>query len=323
MTTVYPAVTSDGVVTSFVPLTTLFTPSTGCSDYFRLNGNSLVAFDPGYGLDIDDNVRCLPSAVTTWWEQGRLGANDEGHTALSLGPLTCPYEWQTVASSIKDGSSTLAMCCPSGYYLENGIPGSVVGDCLSDVSKGMRLTYASTSTANSEIWSTETTSLSENSYVGAIAIVGWNIEFAKPTTIDDSSKSVTLSSNSTPTSGFTSTSSSLQSPSPSSSDPPHMSPGVAAGIGLGVGFGVVGIIALLVTLFLMRRRKRKGLAEVSQVDQHGGGGILSQQALQELHGKALVKHELPDSQTGMHELPGGYRTIGQYPGAPGLAELHE
>lgn len=113
MTTVYPAVTSNGAVTSFVPLTTVFTPSAGCSEYFRLNGPSLVAFDPGYGLDIDTDVRCVPSAVTTWWEQGRLGADGESHTAISLGPLVCPYEWHTVATSIEDKSSTLAMCCPS------------------------------------------------------------------------------------------------------------------------------------------------------------------------------------------------------------------
>lgn len=113
MTTVYPAVTSNGAVTSFVPLTTVFTPSADCSNYYRLNGPSLVAFDPGYGLDIDTQVRCLPPAVTTWWEQGRLGAVDDDHTALSLGPMTCPDEWTTVATSIEDRSSTLAMCCPS------------------------------------------------------------------------------------------------------------------------------------------------------------------------------------------------------------------
>ncbi|KAI1772811.1 hypothetical protein F4818DRAFT_443695 [Hypoxylon cercidicola] len=112
MTTVYPAVTNNGAVTSFVPLATVFTPSAGCSEYFRLNGPSLVAFDPGYGLDIDTDVRCLPSAVTTWWEQGRLGGDGEDHTAISLGPLVCPDEWQTVASSV-EMSSTLAMCCPS------------------------------------------------------------------------------------------------------------------------------------------------------------------------------------------------------------------
>lgn len=113
MATVYPAVTGGATVTSFVPLTTSFTPSAACSEYFRLNGPSLVAFDPGYGLDIDTDVRCVPSAVTTWWEQGRLGGNGEGHTAISLGPLVCPHEWHTVVSSTVDQSSTLAMCCPS------------------------------------------------------------------------------------------------------------------------------------------------------------------------------------------------------------------
>ncbi|TGJ80521.1 hypothetical protein E0Z10_g8241 [Xylaria hypoxylon] len=118
MTTLYPAVTSNGVVTSFVPLTTLFTPSAECSGYFRLDGLSLVAFDPGYGLDIDTDVRCLPSAVTTWWEQGRLGDNGEDHTAISLGPLVCPYKWQTVATSVENELTTLAMCCPSLEYQE-------------------------------------------------------------------------------------------------------------------------------------------------------------------------------------------------------------
>lgn len=113
MTAVYPAVTSNGDVTSFIPLTTLFRPSSKCSEYFRLNGPSLVVFDPGYGLDIDSDVRCVPSAVTTWWEQARLGFNGDDHTAISIGPLTCPYEWETVATSVENGSSTLAMCCPS------------------------------------------------------------------------------------------------------------------------------------------------------------------------------------------------------------------
>ncbi|KAI5918707.1 hypothetical protein F4810DRAFT_558552 [Camillea tinctor] len=176
MTDIYPAETLSGTVTSFIPLTTTFTPSAGCSDFFRLNGPSLVAFDPGYGLDIDTNVRCLPSAVTTWWEQGRFGdASDGAHTAVSIGPLTCPDKWPTVASSVKDSSSTLVMCCPPDYHLENGIPGSVIGDCLSDVPSGATIRFASTSPDNSESWSTATTDLASDSSVGAIAVVGWNI----------------------------------------------------------------------------------------------------------------------------------------------------
>ncbi|KAK4107190.1 hypothetical protein N656DRAFT_849623 [Canariomyces notabilis] len=108
----YPPETNDGVVTSWVPLTSTFTPSVGCESKYRLNGPSLVAYDPGYGLDIDRNVKCGPPAVTTWWEQGRLGGGDgEGNTAASLGPVTCPNAWTTVASPIT-GSSTQIMCCP-------------------------------------------------------------------------------------------------------------------------------------------------------------------------------------------------------------------
>ncbi|KAI1498314.1 hypothetical protein F5X99DRAFT_393968 [Biscogniauxia marginata] len=261
MEDLYPAETTSGVVTSFIPLTSVFTPTAECTSYFRLNGPSLVAFDPGYGLDIDTNVRCLPSAVTTWWEQGRFGdAGDGDHTAVSIGPLTCPNEWSTVASSVKDGSSTLAMCCPSGYSLNNGIPGSVVGDCLSDVSSGMTLTFASTSPDNSESWSTATTTLTQDLYVGAIAVVGWN-------TLRDSS-TTSLSSTYSHTSSPATTSepiiqtSLVMSPRPdsTSSEASGISTGAAAGIGIGAGLSVIGIISLLTAMWLMRRRKQKAMA---------------------------------------------------------------
>ncbi|KAI1324337.1 hypothetical protein F5Y16DRAFT_307883 [Xylariaceae sp. FL0255] len=114
----YPAETTSGIVTSFIPLTTIYTPTAGCSSIFRLDGPSLVAFDPGYGFDIDSSVDCEPSAVTTWWEQGRFGGgNIPGHTAVSIGPMICPDGWSTVISSKRSMSSTLAMCCPSGYHL--------------------------------------------------------------------------------------------------------------------------------------------------------------------------------------------------------------
>ncbi|KAI8947083.1 hypothetical protein F4801DRAFT_582758 [Xylaria longipes] len=320
MTSVYPAVTSNGAVTSFVPLTTLFTPSAECSEYFRLNGPSLVAFDPGYGLDIDTAVRCVPSAVTTWWEQGRLGVKREVHTALSLGPLVCPYEWQTVATSVEDKSSTLAMCCPSGYYLANGIPGSVVGDCLSDVSAGMLLTYASTSADNSALWLTETTSLTGSSTVGAIAIVGWNIKLTNPTNTETTSSSATTPFKHASTSESISVPSSSPSPSSSSNNSSQISPGVAAGIGLGVGLGVIGTVSLLVTLCLMRRRKRRSLAAAPQ----DYGATPAQPPQQEPNEGTLVKHELDDQQTRRHELHEEFQNPqGQFQGTPPLAELHE
>lgn len=113
MTSLYPADTVSGVVMSFIPLTTVFTPPSSCSSIFRLDGASYMAFDPGYGLDIDEKVICQPPAVTTWWEQDNLGNAATGHTAVSLGPLTCPQDWQTMESSVKDDLSTAAICCPS------------------------------------------------------------------------------------------------------------------------------------------------------------------------------------------------------------------
>lgn len=112
-TTLYPPETDGGTVTSFIPLTTAWASSSGCESYFRLNGPSLMAYDPGYGLEIDKDVRCAPPAVTTWWEQGLLGGGGEYHTAVSIGPMTCPEAFSTVVTSAKDGTSTLAMCCPS------------------------------------------------------------------------------------------------------------------------------------------------------------------------------------------------------------------
>lgn len=111
--TLYPAETIDGTVTSFIPLTTAWPSSSECDHYFRLNGASLMAYDPGYGLEIDRNVICAPPAVTTWWEQGRLGGGNQYHTAVSIGPMVCPEAFSTVVTSVKDGTSTLAMCCPS------------------------------------------------------------------------------------------------------------------------------------------------------------------------------------------------------------------
>ncbi|KAI1490880.1 hypothetical protein F5X96DRAFT_512519 [Biscogniauxia mediterranea] len=270
MTNIYPAETLSGTVTSFIPLTTIFTPTAGCTEFFRLNGPSLVAFDPGYGLDIDIDVRCLPSAVTTWWEQGLFGdASDGTHTAVSIGPLICPDKWATVASSIKDSSSTLAMCCPPGYHLENGIPGSVMGDCLSNVPSGMTLTFASTSEDNSESWSTATTALASDSSVGAIAIVGWNMHRTSHTT------SPTTTMTTPPISLSTTFSSIANSPNPTTSssvsmplqptDTPGQSSGIssgtAAGIGIGAGLSAVGVIALIVAICVTRRRKRRALID--------------------------------------------------------------
>ncbi|KAE8151991.1 hypothetical protein BDV25DRAFT_138354 [Aspergillus avenaceus] len=192
MSILYTAETNSGSVTSFIPLTTVWPFSSACRSYFRKNGPSLMAYDPGYGLEIDTKVICAPPAVTTWWEQRKLGRGSH-HTAVSIGPLTCPEDFSTVITSIKDRTSTLAMCCPSEYYLADTVPGQIKGRCLSDVSSGMTITYASTPHGQTTAWTTVTTTLSKSSTVGAIAVIGWNIEMSiSATTLTASATSTSV-----------------------------------------------------------------------------------------------------------------------------------
>lgn len=99
-------------VDSWVPLTTTFTPPPGCESSFRLIGGfGLLAFDPGYGRDVDTAVKCVPSAVTTWWDHWRPDyASDIG--GVIIWPLTCPYMWTTFGTWVTD-MTTQVMCCPS------------------------------------------------------------------------------------------------------------------------------------------------------------------------------------------------------------------
>ncbi|KAL2829859.1 hypothetical protein BJY01DRAFT_254855 [Aspergillus pseudoustus] len=187
----YPAETNGDSATSFIPLTTAWPSSSGCASYFRLNGLNLVAYDPDYGIEIDTDVRCAPPAVTTVWNQEFLGGGYSDHTVVSLGPMTCPEHWSTVVTSVKDYSSTLAMCCPSGYYLTGGLHGSVAGGCLSDVSSGMTLTYASRAPFDSTAWKTATTTLSGRSTVRAVFMLGWNVKFHTASATSTRSRSTT------------------------------------------------------------------------------------------------------------------------------------
>ncbi|KAK1980229.1 hypothetical protein LZ30DRAFT_595200 [Colletotrichum cereale] len=267
-----PETDQASTVTSFIALPTIFTPPSICSSIYRLNGFSLVAYDPGFGIDIDSRVRCAPPAVTTWWEQGRLGINGgEGHTAVSIGPLNCPHRWNTVVTSVKNKISTLAMCCPPDYTLANGISGSIAGDCLSNVLSDAVITYASTPATNTRDWTIETTTVDSPIYVGAIAIVGWTLDTAASKTasastvgLDETAAATTRPEQpDTTASAFpreTKTSEAFTtttSPTPGTSPAPALSGlPLPTTIGIGVGTGV-GVMVLTALVFLLWRRKRK------------------------------------------------------------------
>ena len=107
--TAYAPETTTGTTTSYMALTTTFTPPVECKSAYMWE-ERFVVYDPAYGVSVDTNLACGPGAFTTWWMQGHLG---KGDTRISIGPLTCPEDWSTVASSIRSKSSTLQMCCPS------------------------------------------------------------------------------------------------------------------------------------------------------------------------------------------------------------------
>ncbi|KAF2135200.1 uncharacterized protein K452DRAFT_281870 [Aplosporella prunicola CBS 121167] len=320
----YPAETNSGEVTSWIPLTTKFPSVSGCASSFRLNGPSLVVFDPGYGLDINTIVRCQPPAVTTWWEQARLGLGGApDHTALSILPLMCPDYFHTVKSSIKDGSSTLAMCCPSGYTLAHDPVISIAGDCVSVVTPGMILTYASTASSSTENWKTMTTTLTRSSTVGAIAILGWNVQIPMSTAAPSATSAAAPStaSGSSPASTSTATphppqaSQSLRGPQTSQDNAPSgsqvlgsihtstspspigLTTGTKVGIGLGVSLGVIGIIALIVAIILLRRHRRPPKDEDTDT-----AFILSQTETPKAYQTPPVQK--PPQYAGLYELSG-------------------
>lgn len=68
--TLYPVETSGGGTVTYIPPTTAWSASQGCSSSFRFDGPSLTAFDPACGIEVSTNVVCNPPAVTTWWNQG-------------------------------------------------------------------------------------------------------------------------------------------------------------------------------------------------------------------------------------------------------------
>ena len=113
----YPPETHQGIVTSWVPIASAFPSSKGCNNLaWSVVQSTLAVWDPGYGINVDRNVHCVPPAVTSWWDQDKLGGNSL--TRLSIGPITCPEGYSTGTSSIENQSSTFIACCPPYVNIE-------------------------------------------------------------------------------------------------------------------------------------------------------------------------------------------------------------
>lgn len=123
---------------------------------------------------------------------------------------------------------------------------------MSSVYSGQTLTYGSTPLSDHTAWTIATTTLTTDSTVGAIDIVGWEIKY--PVTATATAISTSTSTASTSSSTLTSVPSTAEDNTSTSDN--SLSAGAKAGIGIGVGVGAVGIIALILALFLFNQRKR-------------------------------------------------------------------
>ena len=166
------------------------------------------------------------------------------------------------------------------------------------MSKGKVLTYASTAATATTDWHTRTTTLSQSSTIGAIAVVGYNVE--------------RMASSTTSTSSFES---SMQQPtlSPTSSETPTatntgvsvdtgLSPGAKAGIALGT-IVACSLVGLLVWVAVRRCRSRQNGSAYDRpelVDGTYGGHVKPVQT--HVYAQAHPLFELAD-QMRTHELP--------------------
>jgi hypothetical protein len=112
----------------------------------------------------------------------------------------------------------------------------------------MTLTYASTSGTASLSWATATTTLTAKSTVGAIGVLGWNVD------------EVVESFPSSPRPAITSLIPAASSTSSPITDPSviysgRLSAGAGAAIGFGIALDMIGFLTLL--LFVGRRNKKK------------------------------------------------------------------
>lgn len=233
--------TTDGIVTSWIPITTAYPQKPGCSErYWSYVESTIAAWDPGYGISYSD-YGCLPRPVTTWWDQDRLGPNPS--TVVSLGPITCPDAYYTASTSKKDESSTFVACCPSGYIFADFLDRGSTGECYSKVDAGKVISYIIRDEAQN--WQESTLTFDSATTVAAIQVNGW--VFASQTGTVTGSGSVVSTQGSTPTSSCASNSASS----------PDLSAGARAGIGVGIALGIIGIATLAAGLFMMRRSRRK------------------------------------------------------------------
>lgn len=116
-----PPETTRGIVTAWIPLTTVAPPPlSACwnesftNDYDTAFDSVPVAFDPDFGFQIGSSfIGCQPSEVAIWFDHATASSTTGAlATVTSIQPVVCPSMWFTARTSTVRNSVQVT-CCPT------------------------------------------------------------------------------------------------------------------------------------------------------------------------------------------------------------------
>ncbi|KAF7877525.1 hypothetical protein EAF04_001202 [Stromatinia cepivora] len=305
----YPAAEgSAGVVTTWLPLTTVYPIVPSCKNEFYSPNNltQIYAYDPNQNA-LTFSTKCWPSEARSWWNQ-----ETDAIAITSLGPFLCPEAYTAVVTSVVNPGSTLTGCCPSGYGLSSLMSQPYPGECTSSFTSGATITYVSSWTPGADGYTTITTVLDSDHAIQAVQINGYNFDgnSAEPTVTAFSSStssgsgksfnSVIATSGSTPSASEAAAISAVSSPSASSNS--GLTVGAKIGLAVGISVGVIVIAALVGIIFLMRRRKGYGTAPQQDIPYSSSEVKMGQITSLPSSPGSEVPHEI--ASTPVHEMNG-------------------
>ncbi|CAD6448205.1 e9ba2647-3038-4010-ba97-f684bac53c83 [Sclerotinia trifoliorum] len=270
----YPAAEgSSGVVTTWLPLTTVYPIVPRCKNEFYSPNNmtQIFAYDPNQNA-LTFSTKCWPSEARSWWNQ-----ETDATAITSLGPFVCPEAYTAVVTEVVNPGSTLTGCCPSGYDLSSLMSQPYAGECTSSFTSGATITYVSSWTPGADGYTTITTVLETAHAIQAVQINGYNFDgnsaestvtaFSSRTSSSTSSGSASGFNTALATSGSTLSASEAAATSaisiPPASNNSGLSTGAKIGLAVGISVGVIVIAALISIIYFMRR---KGYGTAPQQD---------------------------------------------------------
>ncbi|KAI1209944.1 uncharacterized protein F4807DRAFT_79302 [Annulohypoxylon truncatum] len=273
------------------PLTTVYSASGANCNSIYMNDNGVLI----YGTVSPSSSSCFPTSFVPW---------DDNYYS----PGICPSGYTYACTAGVGNGGTAATCCPISYQCRIGRVSSDPAACESLMLTDSSYTVSQYISSGSETWSSLVTKFyaSGNFVFAGGAIVrrasndpGWYhidsvsgtvSELATPTTSSTTTTNSRVSSGLTQgvTKDNTGTSTSL-------------STGAKAGIGIGVSLGVLVIIGIVVTAYLIGKRKRQAIqGDTSNPSLHGGLGFWDARQFQTWH----VRLAELDEQKGHSELNG-------------------